>query len=67
MRLPGNAVPANLRPAETTTSMVKCSPNAELDVGPTQTDRGRVKTLKYSVFGCRFTLPESPRGPYAAI
>jgi hypothetical protein len=38
MRLPGNAVPANLRPAETTTSMVKCSPNAELDVGPTQTD-----------------------------
>jgi hypothetical protein len=32
-----------------------------------QTDRGRVKTQKYSVFGCSFTLPNAPPSQYSAI
>jgi hypothetical protein len=29
--------------------------------------RGRVKTQKYSVFGCRFTVPELLPSQYGAI
>ncbi|WP_435529869.1 hypothetical protein, partial [Paraburkholderia caribensis] len=34
---------------------------------PAAPGRGRLKTQKYSVFGRRFNLPESPPARYAAI
>jgi hypothetical protein len=43
-----------------------CRPEAELQAVEFD-GRGRVKTQKYWVFGCRFTLPELLPSQYGAI